>query len=501
MPKRAAELTARSQRRSLQTFHQLQFTNGRTLVVAWFTARLIVFLLWAVITPGTQGDVLYYYEGITKMFHEGPQEAMREYPTPVLWLLAIPWLLGFGTSRGYVTCFVLLMLFLDASFAYGLWRWGGRLRAHAVTYWIVFLMLCGPTAYLRFDLVTAVLAGWALLLLARGRPGIAGGLAGIGAAVKLWPALLWPALCGGTRKQKWQATLGFWGTGGLLALGSLLWAGWPRLVSPLGWQSGRGLQVESIWATVPMLMRALGIGDYAVLISRFQAFEVYGTGVRFWVAAADISMVLGLLAITVGYLRWIIRGRGDHLEAAVLMLLVVLVMIVTNKTFSPQYIIWLGGPMAAAFAMLAPRQRETIEYFVDRRRLWTTSVLLLASTGLTVLVYPLGYGALVRDSWPWLMQFLVTVVLVVRNVLMLVLTISVLQWMWAFLSPTALSAASPSSPASATPESTSNADTAAALASDTEAHNGPSPASELAGKISEGTANLNANAESNPDHR
>ena len=433
-------LTERSARRSLQTFHGLQFTNGRTLVIAWFLARLFVFLIWAVISPGTQGDVLYYHQGITKMFHEGPQEAMREYPTPVLWLLAIPWLLGFGSSVGYVVWFVLLMLCLDASFAYGLWRWGGRLRAHAVTYWIVFLMLCGPTAYLRFDLVTAVLAGWALLLLARGRPGIAGSLAGVGAAVKLWPALLWPALCGGARRQKLNATLAFWGTGGLLALGSLLWAGWPRLISPLGWQSGRGLQVESIWATVPMLMRALGIGDYAVLISRFQAFEVYGTGVRFWLTAADISMVVGLLAIAIGYLRWVFRGKGDHLEAAVLMLLVILVMIVTNKTFSPQYIIWLGGPMSAAFAMLSPKPRETLEYFVDRRRLWTVSVLLLAATALTVLVYPLGYGALVRDSFPWIARFLVSVILVVRNLLMVVLTISVLQWMWAFLSPAALRA-------------------------------------------------------------
>ena len=67
---------------------------------------------------------------------------------------------------------------------------------------------------------------------------------------------------------------------------SLLWAGWDRLVSPLGWQSGRGLQVESVWASIPMLARALGLGDYAVTISRFQAFEIYGSGVAVWTAAA-----------------------------------------------------------------------------------------------------------------------------------------------------------------------------------------------------------------------
>ncbi len=80
------------------------------------------------------------------------------------------------------------------------------------------------------------------------------------------------------------------------------------------------------------------------------------------------------------------------------MLLVILVMIVTNKTFSPQYMIWLGGPHAAGFALLGRRPPNTEGYSVERRRLWVISLFILTCTVLTGIVFPIGYDPLVRDS-------------------------------------------------------------------------------------------------------
>ena len=40
-----------------------------------------------------------------------------------------------------------------------------------------------------------------------------------------------------------------------LAVTALLTGGWTRLISPLRWQSDRGLQIESLWATPLMLIR------------------------------------------------------------------------------------------------------------------------------------------------------------------------------------------------------------------------------------------------------
>ena len=432
-----SELLVAPERIVSHFFDRWNLRSGRMQLLIWAIGRLAVLLTWALINPETQGDVVYYYEHIAYMFQVGPAATMTEYPTPVLWLLTLPWYLGFGTQTGYVVAFVLLMLALDVAFTLSLWRWGGRLRSHAVTFWTLFVVFIGPTVYLRFDLVTSVLAGWSLLLLRRHWTA-SGALAGVGAAIKLWPALLWPALCGGSRPQRIHTSIGFWLTGGLLALISLVWAGWDRLISPLIWQSGRGLQVESVWATIPMLARAVGIGDYAVTISRFQAFEIYGTGVPFWSTLATIATVIGMLMLIVVFALWWRRGHGTTSQAALLMILVILTMIVTNKTFSPQYMIWLGGPMAAAIALLGCRRPDTANYALDRRRLWLICLTILTITILTGIVFPLGYDPLVRDSYItryWRLP--VTIVLALRNLLITALLGYVLRLVKGFVWTTA----------------------------------------------------------------
>ena len=65
---------------------------------------------------------------------------------------------------------------------------------------------------------------------------------------------------------------------GLAAL-SLVTGGASRLFSPLTWQSGRGLQIESVWATPLMVARAFDPARWTVRYSTFQAYEVFGPGV------------------------------------------------------------------------------------------------------------------------------------------------------------------------------------------------------------------------------
>lgn len=409
----------------------------RFIVFFWFAVRLGVFLVWGFLTPSTQGDVLYYFDRIDRMFLVGPEHTMQEYPTPVLWILTIPWLTGLGTPTGYVISFVFLMLALDAAFSVTLWKTAGRMKGQAVFFWTLFLGLVGPTGYLRFDIITSVLGGWALIMAMKHLPGVGGALSAIGASVKLWPALLWPALLGGSRRAKIIATASFFGTGIALVVVSLAWAGWDRLFSPLGWQSGRGLQVESVWATIPMFLRGMGLGDYAVAVSRFQAFEIWGTGVPAMIVASDIAFITGLVAAVVAYVVWIWRGHGRLLEAFALMMFVILLMIVTNKTFSPQYVVWLGGPMAAAYAILGQREPFTPIYTSDRRRIKTASILLLWLTLFTTIVYPYGYAPLVRDlyGWRFYLRIPYTLVLTARNILIVWMFIGIVGWIWSFVRP------------------------------------------------------------------
>ncbi|MGA4668578.1 glycosyltransferase 87 family protein [Propionibacteriaceae bacterium Y1923] len=406
--------------------------DGKHLFWVWVIARLAVFGVWLLIAPSTQGDVIYYWSKIDQLAAVGPEQTLVEYPTPVIWLLQIPYLLGFGTKIGYVIAFVGCMLALDIGFSWSMWRNGGRLRSHALLFWTAFLALVGPTAYLRFDLIPAVLSGWALVSLTKRRYWLAGGFIGAGAATKLWPALMWPALCL-DKKSAWRSTIGVFGFGGILALISLLWAGWDRLLSPLTWQSGRQLQVESIWASLPMLARVFVPDQYWVGISTFQAFEIVGPGVGALVALASLSTMIGYLGAVVIYILWWRLPRRRLIESAALMLLVVLIIIITNKTFSPQYIMWLGGPLAAGFAVVSfdhtGRERSRV-HAVDQRRLVRMGWVVLGLTALTQLVYPIGYGPLVQGT---LGMTAVTLVLVVRNIGIVALLCWNLAWVLGFL--------------------------------------------------------------------
>jgi len=418
-------------------------------VGAWFITRLTVLLIWAIFYVTSKGDVTYYYNEISQMQQVGAAGTLVEYPTPVIWIMLIPWYLGAKTLTGYVFVFVTIMLALDAGFSLTLWRFGGRLRGVATGFWILFVLLLGPTAFLRFDMVTSVLSGWALILLLRRRPVWGGALIGIGAAVKLWPALLWPALCGGSRRHNAKATLGTAGAGVVLAVASLIYAGWDRLLSPLSWQSGRGLQVESLWASVPMVLRAFGIGSHAVAMSRFQAFEIWGTAVHPCLIAANVASLAGYAFLVIVFVAWWIRGAGRLMEACVLMTLVVTVLIAVNKTFSPQYTLWLAGPLAAGFVVMGARVRDNRYYAADRRRLIQAGAVALVMELLTFIEFPLYYGELVRDltGWQGAMRVPITIVLEVRNLLLVALLVFLIRWAWSFLNPTAFRAARQNRPA------------------------------------------------------
>jgi len=433
----------RATRAAQAFFNPSRVESPHFLLLLWFVTRFVVIGVWALLRTGAQGDVSYYYDHIATLGQTGPGGAMPEYPTPALWILSLPYLLGLGSSTGYAAAFCCLMLALDAAFTLSLWRFGGARRGQAIVIWTVFIAFIGPTVYQRFDLVTSVLAGWGLIAAWRKRPVIAGVLVGVAAAVKLWPALLWPALCGGSRPRAWRVTIAMIATGATLAVASVAWGGWARLLSPLTYQSDRGLQVESVFASIPMLLRSWHIGDYAVTISRYLAFEIWGTGVPFWLGAASVAVMVAYALIVAIYVAWLVRGHGRMIEGCVLTLLVTVLLIVTNKTFSPQYVIWLGGPLAATLLVVGDTPAggtthplDAIQSELDKHRLVRITWLTLAITLATIVVYPIGYPQLVNDSAGigWLRP-IITLVLFARNAMMVWLLVELGKWAFSFLRP------------------------------------------------------------------
>jgi hypothetical protein len=212
-----------------------------------------------------------------------------------------------------------------------------------------------------------------------------------------------------------------------LALLSLIFGGWTRLLSPLTWQSGRGLQIESVWATPLMIARAADPRRWTVDMSRFQAFEIFGPGVSTLLLLSNVVTLLGLVAMIVLYVRGFRTRAPDQVAIGLVVLSIVAIMIVTNKTLSPQYLLWLGGPMAA---LLLLKRTEVTE--PERRTIRRLAAQLLVLALLTQLVYPALYDGLLGGRGQ-VMLVVATAVTALRNVALLAFSVELVVQAWRFL--------------------------------------------------------------------
>jgi len=396
----------------------------RMIVIGWLITRVLMLGILAGFERFVVGDVFYYHRKINALFTAGLDRTLYEYPTPVVWILALPYGVSFGSRRGYLIAFIVLMLALDAVFTYALWRSTGRRHDTSIDFWLIFVLLIGPLSYLRFDMLPAVLAGGALLA-ARHKPWVTGALTGLGAAVKLWPALLIGAFLS-YRSDRRPVGLAFVIVGFGLALISLIFGGWARLISPLTWQSDRGLQIESIWATPLMLARAASPDQWLVDISQYQAYEIFGPGVDVWIVISNFATLLGLTMIILLTIRAFRHNGSTPVAIGFVVVATVAIMTITNKTLSPQYLLWLGGPMAALM-VLRPNASVDEQPAINRM---AGQLLILAL--LTQLVYPLFYdGYLGRNGQ--LMIILSTVVTAIRNLALVVFTVEACWLAWRML--------------------------------------------------------------------
>jgi hypothetical protein len=393
----------------------------RMIVIGWLITRLLMLVILAGFESFVVGDVYYYHRKINALFSAGLDRTLFEYPTPVVWILWLPYGASLGNRVGYLVAFIIFMLALDALFTYALWRSSGRRHDTAIDFWLIFVPLIGPLSYLRFDMLPAVLAGGALLA-ARRKPWVTGALTGLGAAIKLWPALLIGAFMS-YRADRRPAGIAFVVVGFGLALISLIFGGWLRLISPLTWQSDRGLQIESIWATPLMLARAVKPDYWTVDMSRYQAYEIFGSGVEAWVMISNIATLFGLALIILLTIRAFRYDGSTPVAIGFVIVAIVAIMTITNKTLSPQYLLWLGGPMAALLAFrpqALPGEQPAINRMAGQ-------LLILAL--LTQLVYPLLY-----DSYLGLqghvMIIIASIVTAIRNLALVAFTVEACWLAW-----------------------------------------------------------------------
>jgi hypothetical protein len=330
------------------------------------------------------------------------------YPQPALLPMLLTQLIAWplnglvGVTGAYLIGWAVLITALDAvAFGVLVGRTGSVARRSAGWFWTAALALMGPITMYRIDAVTvpmAVIAGCWLVK----RPAVAALLLTVAAWIKIWPGALVVAAITAARARM-RILLVFLATSTAVLVMLFLLGADEHLLGFLTEQTGRGLQIEAVFATPFMWMAAAGAAsiDYSFEILTFQ---IGAPGVDVLAAVLTPLMVIVVACILVLGAVKASRGASFARLFPPLALALVTALIVTNKVGSPQFQTWLIAPVILWIVF-------------DRTRSGLPAGLVLVLSGLTCLVYPLTYDGLLHAQW------LPVILLTARNVLVVVLLI------------------------------------------------------------------------------
>jgi len=187
------------------------------------------------------------------------------------------------------------------------------------------------------------------------------------------------------------------------------------LLSPSGflnsftYQTGRGLQLESTYASILLVLKAFGLTSLAV----DSASGAFGVTSSLANILAEISPLIICFSLIATYWLFCRAQKGNistkskfsvlnPLDAAGIVkysFLSILVLIITNKVLSPQYLIWLY-PMVPLLA--------------EGKKMITRTIFIALGI-ITYFIYPVYYDALIGGA-----NFAIGL-LFIRNILMIVL--------------------------------------------------------------------------------
>jgi len=372
--------------------------EGESVLIGWIVSRAIMMaLLWS-LEFVVMNDVNYYFTNIKTSTVLGVGYALPEYPLPVAALLSLPYVLSFGNIVAYRVGFVVMMLFVDALFTRQLYVHQGRRNTSAVTLWLAAAPLLGPLMITRFDLIPGVLVAASLLWL-QSNAHRSGAAIALGTGIKLWPLLVLPAIAAPLRSRL-RVVIGSLVTAAILITASLAVGGWERFISPLQYQTDRGLQIEAPISLPLMAAWAFRKAPWQVFFSdTSHSVEVSGPGAAFLLHLATALTALALITIVVfSWRAWRAQNTITPSAIALIAFTSIGVVILTNKVFSPQYIQWLAPAAIAAVALTYRGASEASDHDVDDIDLRRATTILLLVGLLTQMIYPLLYDWVSQDQ-------------------------------------------------------------------------------------------------------
>nr|WP_232542128.1 glycosyltransferase 87 family protein [Nocardia bovistercoris] len=378
----------------------------------WAVTRLLIVVFTGVtalphsVWDASAADITLYrtWAGDMVSGHGFPLTDERwQYPPLTGALLVAPWLLGGGHAYNWFFFAVVaaadagaLALLIRAARREGSAsapregsasapREGSASAQRGPWMWVLGVALVGRVCYGRIDLVVAVAAIAALLWVTR-RPLAAGAAVAAGALLKLWPVLVLLGLRGRALRPVSAAAAGI---GAVTAAALTAWS--PGAWSFLRFQSERGLQIESPAAT-PLLIARWIHGGWTIT-HRYGAEELSGPLVSAVARGCVLATLVGGAALLVVRLRY-------RPPVADLALCAVLLVMVTSRVLSPQYVVWAVA--VAAVCALDPRTTQRPVFAV-----------LLAAAFATQVEFPFVYDRVATGSLPGV------IVLTLRNGLLL----------------------------------------------------------------------------------
>ena len=318
------------------------------------------------IAVGVQADldssVIYRSQGNALLHGDYPNS---EYPVGAVLLFAFEAWVGGGPTRTANALAMIPFQLLTVACVFAM-----RTRFSA---WLAALVALWPlNAFyweFKFDLVPTALLALGLLLALRERWGWSGAVLALGAAVKWVPGLAFVSLvvwlvASGRRRAAGVHALAFALVGLVISLPFLFWRP-SEVLSAYEQQGGRVITPESLWY---LPLHAAGLADLRTHIS-------LSAGAPEWANVAATA-VQALLVVAV--LVAAVRMRGNERAAVALAAVAPVAFLLTNRIFSPQFMVLVVAALALAAALVAQ----------DRRVQLSVGVALMGASLANGFVYP-----------------------------------------------------------------------------------------------------------------
>ena len=295
------------------------------------------------------GDLgLYDYWSYMSNNGAGWYGLVTDWVYPALAFIPI-WLAGLVAVLDYEIAWLALVFILNTDAALTLVKKTESNKPFAGTFaswaFLAALFAIGPVAVSRIDSVSAALAIFGLVAINRNQIATASAFFTVAGWIKIWPIALFVSLLATVEQKSRAIYVALAITSSVVIVGLI--TGGTTVFGFITQQQDRGIQIESVMATVWMWLAKFGLAeiffDEQVLTN-----QVSGVLVQEVAAASNWLMLLALSITFLLALRAIRAGSNRKEVFAIASLTGVLDLIVFNKVGSPQFMVWLAVALVAA---------------------------------------------------------------------------------------------------------------------------------------------------------